>query len=81
MDFHPNGSLVAVGTMGQHASVYDLRDPKKKLAQFVHGDHNNVYSVRFEMSPATSQTRTNTSTQDVNDRLSFFALSKPILFF
>lgn len=73
VDFHPNGSLVAVGTMGQHASVYDLRDPKKKLAQFVHGDHNNVYSVRFEMSAAASQPRVNTSIQEGNKGMSTFA--------
>jgi hypothetical protein len=51
VDFHPNGSLVAVGTMGQNAAVYDLRDPKQKLAHLVNAEHGNVYSVRFDLGP------------------------------
>jgi hypothetical protein len=68
VDFHPNGSLVAVGTMGQNASVFDLRDPKKKLAQLVNEDHGNVYSVRFETKQSTAPSsiqRPTTLTQEV----------------
>ena len=60
MDFHPNGSLVAVGTMGQNASVYDLRDPKTKLSHLVNSNHGNVYSLKFETSVNTPK-----STQEV----------------
>lgn len=62
MDFHPNGSLVAVGTMGQCASVYDLRDPKNKLAHLVNSEHGNVYSVRFDIGQSIRPT---TVTQEV----------------
>jgi WD40 repeat protein len=65
VDFHPNGSLVAVGTMGQNASVYDLRDPKTRLAHLVHSDHGNVYSVRFETNQSVSLPRPTTLTQEV----------------
>ncbi|CAF3855402.1 unnamed protein product [Adineta steineri] len=61
VDFHPNGSLVAVGTMGQSASVYDLRDPKTKLAHLVNSEHGNVYSVRFETAQSAPTTPTTTT--------------------
>jgi len=67
VDFHPNGSLVGVGTMGQHASIYDLRDPKTKLAHLVNSDHANVYSIKFETNSFHQQQiqRPTTLTQDV----------------
>ena len=71
VDFHPNGSLVAVGTMGQNASVYDLRDPKNKLAHLVNADHGNVYSVRFETSQSSTLQRPTTLSQEVRNTFSF----------
>ena len=59
VDFHPNGSLVAVGTMGQNAAIYDLRDPKNKLAHLVNSEHGNVYSLRFETGQTTTTPPTN----------------------
>ena len=72
VDFHPNGSLVAVGTMGQNASVFDLRDPKKKLAHLINEDHGNVYSVRFETKQINIQ-RPTTLLQETNKGMSTFA--------
>jgi WD40 repeat protein len=72
VDFHPNGSLVAVGTMGQNASVYDLRDPKTKIAHLVNSDHKNVYSVRFDMGQSTTLQRPTTLTQEVSLYLNYF---------
>jgi len=55
--------------MGQNASVYDLRDPKNKLAHLVNSDHGNVYSLRFETGQTTTTTtnlqRPTTLTQEV----------------
>jgi WD40 repeat protein len=77
VDFHPNGSLVAVGTMGQNAAIYDLRDPKNKLAHLVNSDHGNVYSLKFETGQTTTTTtnpqRPTTLTQETNKGLSTFA--------
>ncbi|CAF1382638.1 unnamed protein product [Adineta ricciae] len=73
VDFHPNGSLVAVGTMGQNASVYDLRDPKNKLAHLVNADHGNVYSVRFETSQSSTLQRPTTLSQETSKGMSTFA--------
>jgi hypothetical protein len=56
--------------MGQNASVYDLRDPKNKLAHLVNSEHGNVYSLKFETGQTTTTTtnlqRPTTLTQDVN---------------
>ncbi|UJR34332.1 hypothetical protein I4U23_021735 [Adineta vaga] len=73
VDFHPNGSLVAVGTMGQNAAVYDLRDPKNKLAHLVNSDHGNVYSVRFETSQTSTLQRPTTISQETSKGMSTFA--------
>ncbi|CAF1209230.1 unnamed protein product [Rotaria sordida] len=73
VDFHPNGSLVAVGTMGQHASIYDLRDPKNKLSHLVNSEHGNVYSVKFETGQTTNIQRPTTLLQETNKSLSTFA--------
>ncbi|CAF3042848.1 unnamed protein product [Rotaria socialis] len=73
VDFHPNGSLVAVGTMGQYASVYDLRDPKNKLAHLVNSEHGNVYSVKFDIGQTTNIQRPTTLLQETNKSLSTFA--------
>ncbi|CAF4747789.1 unnamed protein product, partial [Rotaria sp. Silwood1] len=73
VDFHPNGSLVAVGTMGQHASVYDLRDPKTKLSHLVNSEHGNVYSVKFETGQTINIQRPTTLLQETNKGLSTFA--------
>jgi hypothetical protein len=54
--------------MGQNASVYDLRDPKNKLAHLVNSDHGNVYSLRFETGQTTTTAnlqRPTTLTQEV----------------
>ncbi len=58
--------------MGQNASVYDLRDPKNKLAHLVNSEHGNVYSVRFDIGQSTKPT---TVTQEVLV-LFFFILIK-----
>jgi hypothetical protein len=67
--------------MGQNASVYDLRDPKNKLAHLVNSDHANVYSVRFETGQTTTTTTTTlprptTLTQEVFIFLFIFYLIK-----
>jgi hypothetical protein len=56
--------------MGQNAAIYDLRDPKNKLAHLVNSDHGNVYSLKFETGQTTTTTTTNpqrptTLTQEV----------------
>ena len=65
VDFHPNGSLVAVGTMGQHAAIYDLRDPKTKLAHLINKEHGNVYSIKFETGQTTNISKSTTLIQEV----------------
>ncbi len=56
--------------MGQNAAIYDLRDPKNKLAHLVNSEHGNVYSLKFETGQTTTTTtnlqRPTTLTQDVN---------------
>ncbi len=64
--------------MGQNASVYDLRDPKTKLAHLVNSDHGNVYSLKFETGQTTNLQRPTTLTQDVY--FLFFILFLIILF-
>jgi len=64
--------------MGQNASVYDLRDPKNKLAHLVNSDHGNVYSLKFETGQTTNLQRPTTLTQDVY--FLFFILFLIILF-
>lgn len=63
--------------MGQHASIYDLRDPKTKLAHLVNSDHGNVYSIKFEINSFNQQQiqRPTTLTQDVRIYLSFLFLN------
>jgi hypothetical protein len=52
--------------MGQNAAVYDLRDPKTKLAHLVNSDHGNVYAVKFETGQTTTNIpRPTTLTQEV----------------
>jgi len=63
--------------MGQNAAVYDLRDPKNKLAHLVNSEHANVYSVRFEMGQTTITNniqRPATLTQEVNIHFIFLLI-------
>lgn len=51
--------------MGQNAAVYDLRDPKTKLAHLINSEHGNVYSVKFEIGQTTNIQRPTTLSQEV----------------
>jgi hypothetical protein len=67
-DFHPNGSLVAVQTMGYSVALDDLPDPNEKWAHLFNKEHGNVYSVRFDISESntvSSLPRPTTLTQEV----------------